>query len=323
MITISGTTEFQIEEETAVTIGKFDGLHLGHMRLMEAINRQKEQGLKSVVFTFTRSPGAVLSGEEPRYLTSVSERRELLERMGIDYLIEYPFDEPVRTMDPVFFVQKVLVGQLHVRYLAMGEDFLFGYHRAGNKKLLEELAVSGGYRLDVLKKTTLEGHVISSSYIKDELAKAHMEDVTACLGRPYQFHGRVVHGRALARTFGLPTLNMLPERDKCIPPKGVYCSKAVIRGVSYPALANIGTKPTVTNEQTLLIETHIFDYSEDLYGQDIRIELYDFLRPEQKFHDIESLRTQMEQDILCAKRYFGINEDEQNESDLHAAECEC
>lgn len=297
----SGTIQFHIEEPTAVSLGKFDGLHRGHQLLLQRILAKKAEGLASVIFTFDFGRGEELMPGE--------ERRRMLENRGVDYLLECPFIPEISHMEPEVFGQKVLVEQLHAKYLAVGRDFRFGYQRKGDYRLLQRMAHEWGFTVEVVEKAQYQGQDISSTYIRQALKQADLPLVNELLGYPYSVTGTVVHGRAMGRGMGIPTINLLPDERKLLPPNGVYATKSRVDGRVYRGITNIGYKPTVGGERKKGIETYLFDVNEDLYEKDVAISFYAFEREEQKFHSLEELKRQMDQDVEWARRWFEQNEE--------------
>lgn len=304
MIYLSNTMDIQIPEKTAVTLGKFDGLHRGHQKLLAEIIHAKQQGFKSVVFTFASPPMALLTGKPQRLLMTNKEKELLLEQMQIDYLVEYPFNETIARLSPQEFVEQVLCGQLNAGYMAVGQDFGFGYRRAGNAELLKKMALDYSYQITVVKKEKDGARDISSTYIKEELNKGNMEKVAFLMGRPFSLIEEIVHGKRLGRVIGIPTINMIPEESKMLPPKGVYCAQIKLEGQCYNGIANIGVKPTVTENRQMTVETHLFDFHGDIYGKTAEVMLYSFVRSEQKFSSVEELKIQMQKDIAAGKDFF-------------------
>lgn len=297
---IEGTTEFQIEEQTAVSLGKFDGLHLGHQLLVERILKKKKEGLKSLIFTFD-------FGDRPVLLLP-QEREELLRRRGVDYLLECPFVEEISHMEAEDFVKEILVRRLHARYLAVGTDFHFGHHRKGDYRLLKRMGAEYGFEVEVVEKACWQGEEISSSRIRRELEQGNMELVGQLLGYAYSVTGEVLHGRKIGRTLGLPTINLLPEERKLLPPNGVYATRTVIAGEIFEGITNIGYKPTVGGETRRGVETYLFDLDRDLYGEILTVRFYGFERPEKKFASLEELKNRIEQDVEWGRMYFGESE---------------
>lgn len=306
MRTITGTREFQIQEPTVVTIGKFDGRHKGHQKLLRRMQEiQQEYGYRTAVFTFDRAPGGVVAGTAQGLITTSQERRDNMEKMGIDYLVEYPFSQQVARMSPENFVRVILVGQMHARAVVAGPDCGFGYQRAGNADLLRRLAPELGYQVNIIHKEQDDHRDISSTYVREELKAGNMAKVCQLLGEPYAIHGTVVHGRHMGGSLlGFPTANILPPPEKYLPPFGVYVSRVVVDGVCYGGVSNIGCKPTIEGENPVGVETFILGLEEDLYGKPMEVQLLDFERPEQKFADLETLKQRIEADKQYAVAYF-------------------
>lgn len=295
---IRHTTEFQTAEETAVTLGKFDGLHQGHRLLIDRILKKKREGLASLIFTFD-------FGERPA-LTLPEERRELLRRDHLDYLVECPFVPAISHMEPEDFVRKILKERLHAKYLAVGTDFRFGYQRRGDYHLLQEMSTSCGFRVEVVEKACWQGREISSTYIREELEKGHMELVNQLLGYAYSVTGEVLHGRQIGRTLGMPTTNLLPKEHKLLPPNGVYATRTVIAGEVFEGVTNIGYKPTVGGETRKGVETYLFDLDRNLYGETIQVQFYGYERPERRFSGLEALKAQIESDTAWGREFFSF-----------------
>ena len=299
---IKDTLDFSISEISAVTLGKFDGIHKGHQKLMRMILEKRKQGLKSVVFTFGQMPGTVLCGKGRTILTG-AERRKHLEGLGIDYMVECPFVPEIIQMEPETFVEKILVGQLHAKYIAVGPDFRFGHNRRGSVKLLKQLAPVFGYEVEVFEKECLEDKVISSTYVRYMLQNGEMETVEKLLGYPYYVSGTVVHGHAIGRKLGIPTLNLIPDDEKMLPPNGVYLTKTVFGQEEHLGITNVGVKPTISGEELKGIETHLFDYEGDLYGREVTVVFYAFERPERRFESLEDLKKQLREDVVWGKQH--------------------
>ncbi|MBQ8638182.1 MAG: riboflavin biosynthesis protein RibF [Lachnospiraceae bacterium] len=303
MVHITKAADAVIESGCAITIGKFDGIHAGHQALIEAVKKAAaDQGLKTVVFTFAVSPSRYL-GKEAEMLMTPGERVEYLESLGIDYLIEYPFTDEVRQMEAGSFVKHILFERLHVKYLAVGYDFRFGYQRQGDCSLLKKYAESGAFVLDICRKLKYNEREISSSFIREQIRMGKMEAAEAMLGRPYSFCGIVEHGKSLGHTIGFPTLNIRPAEQKVLPPNGVYFTTVHINGISYRGVANLGIQPTVTSHQ-LLLEVHVLDFCQMVYDSWVSVDLHKFHRPEQRFAGVGELTRQLALDTAACIRYF-------------------
>lgn len=291
-----GLEGFYIQEDSAVTLGKFDGLHRGHQKLIRRILELESKGCKSVVFTLNskRAKGLLLTDEE---------RREHLEKMGVSYLIDCPFVPEIAGMEPEEFVSRILVDKLHARFLVVGEDFRFGYKRKGDYRTLMELQKIYGFQVEVIRKEQYQGREISSTYVKEALAEGRMELVRELLGYPYYVTGEVLHGRKIGRTLGMPTTNLVPTTRKLLPPNGVYVSMTSIEQGEYQGITNIGYKPTVGADYRG-VETYLFDFDGDLYGEMTQVKLLAFERPEMKFDSLEELKKSMHRDIAYGREYF-------------------
>lgn len=297
---ITGTDDFYLKRETAVAMGKFDGVHIGHRRLLEEILGQKERGLAACVFTFEPSPAVFFGLGDGRVLTTREEKRLLFERMGVDVLIEFPLSDRTAGMPPEDFVTNVLAGQVNACFVAAGTDLSFGAKGRGNAALLAQMADGLGLKVKIIQKICVEGQEVSSSLVRKELEKGNMELVERLLGMPYPVMGTVVQGNRIGRTLGFPTVNLVPPQDKLLPPRGVYLSDAVCRGRRYRAVSNIGCKPTVSQDMVVGVETYLHDFSEEVYGESVEVYLREFRRPERKFDSLDALKEQLAQDIRQA-----------------------
>ncbi len=293
-----GETDFKIEEPTVVTIGKFDGRHKGHQKLLgRMLELKRQKGYRAAVFTFDTAPVARLSGTDQKVITTNQERRNNMVKMGIDYLVEYPFTRDVVHLSAEEFVREILIGKMNARAMVVGTDCGFGYQRSGNAQVLKELSSRYGYELEVIVKERDETRDISSTYIKEELAGGRMEKANKLLGEPYAIHGTVVHGNHVGGpVLGFPTVNIIPPEEKFLPPFGVYVSRVVTEDGIFGGITNIGRKPTVERDCAVGVETYIFGLDKDLYGKDIEVQLLNFERPEQKFDSLEQLKEQLKRD---------------------------
>lgn len=315
MIFISGTRDIRMEN-TAVAVGKFDGLHLGHQLLIDQINSYQKNGMLSVMFTFDYSPASLLKGQKPVLIYTSQERRLIAQRLGIDVLIEYPFNQETAHMEASDFVQDVLIGHLGARHIVVGEDFRFGNQAKGDAKLLLGMSMPLGYsahicakRCTVLTEDLLSYHAgeeveISSTLIRDAISKGAMESANRMLGIPYRIIGEVLHGREIGHKMGMPTANLETDSAKLLPPNGVYASEVIVDRRKYPAVTNIGNNPTVAVNQEKRIETCIHGFDGNLYGRQLEVELYHFLRPEIKFPNLDALHNQIQKDQENALAYI-------------------
>ena len=304
---ISGTKDFYINSPTAVAIGKFDGVHVGHQKLLleitEPLNGKKTPGIKSCVFTFDPAP-SVYFGAENALLTTVREKRILFERKGVDILIEYPFDRETADTSPADFLNLIITGRAGAVMIAAGSDLSFGKNGEGNAQLLREYASLNNIDVRIIDKIRVsldEEYEVSSTLIRRMISEARMEEAERLLGIPYFVYGQIVHGNHIGTELGFPTINILPDADKLLPPFGVYLSDVIINGGKYKGLTNIGRKPTVSDSGRVGVETYIYDFDEDVYGKYIEVRLLEFMRPEMKFEGVEQLKDQIHTDIEEAR----------------------
>ncbi len=300
---IAGTLDFELNRDTAVAIGKFDGMHRGHSKLLKEVLDKKEKGLAACVFTFDPSPAVFFGFSDGRELSTREEKRRLLERMGVDFLIEFPMTADTVGMEPEAFIEEILVKRLHTKWIVAGSDVSFGKMGAGNAELLEKQAAKFGYHLTTIEKVKDGDVEISSTLVRSFVEQGNMEYVEALLGSPYTITGKVVHGKAMGKKMGMPTVNIVPQEKKLLPPNGVYCSTVRVNGREYASISNIGYKPTVADDLALGVETHLYDFDEDIYDEEIEVCLYKYLRPEKRFSSLEELQNQVKKDILVGKNY--------------------
>lgn len=297
MILITGQKQFYIENKTAVAIGKFDGVHRGHKVLLDKILEASNNGLKTVVFTFDPPFEELFGNGEFRYLLTRDEKRRIFEDMGIDYLIEFPMDVETASMEPTEFVLRYLVEYLNAGLVVAGDDLSFGKMGAGDYALLEKLSVNYGFKTISINKIKENNQVISSTLIRDKVSSGAINEANILLGYDYFISGKIVHGKALGRTMGVPTINVDFDSKKVIPPYGVYYSQTALNGKSYKSITNIGTKPTIKNDMTVNAETFIYDFNEEVYEIDVKVNLMQFKRPEMRFNSFEELERQIHLDL--------------------------
>lgn len=294
---ITGIESHKWENRTAVTLGKFDGLHRGHQKLVDKIEEYgKKDGCESVLCAFDMGRDSLMTKKE---------RCARLEGR-IDWLVEYPFTRELREMEAEDFIREILWKRLRAAHIVVGTDFCFGHGKRGNADMLAAYAEKYGYTLDVIEKEKYQDRVISSTYVKEALAEGDVSLARELLGYPYEMSGVVEHGRQLGRTLGFPTMNIEPEPHKIMPRFGVYACRVKIGGAWYPGIGNVGVKPTVTDEKKRLLEVFVFGYGQDAYGKEITAQFWEFERPERKFASVEELKAHVDGDIRFGKRYFGL-----------------
>lgn len=307
---IQKTTDFQLNTETAVAMGKFDGIHVGHRRLLEEILGKKIQGLKTCVFTFDPAPSFLFGQAEGGELSTREEKRILFKKMGIDILVEFPMTLETAAILPEEFVEEYLCRRLHARFIAAGRDVSFGRYGAGNRELLEKMQAQAGYELCLIDKVCAEGAEVSSTRIRSLVEAGSMEQTAFLLGEPYCIRGTVQNGQKIGRTLGFPTVNICPEGNKLLPRKGVYFTRVRIgdgRRTEYAAISNVGCKPTVSEGLVSGVESYLYDFNEEIYGSNIEVSFLAFLRPEVRFDGLECLKKQLREDVVQGEKWHQMH----------------
>lgn len=277
--------------DTVVALGKFEGLHKGHMLLInKVLQLSHETGKQSVVFSIDM-PGT-------KRIYTIPERNRILEEIGIDFNITCEFTKKFASMKPEAFVKDVLVERLHPEYVVVGNDFRFGKNRQGDVVLLEELGNRYGYEVLAFEKLREQGTVISSSYIREQIEQGNVDLIQEYMGRPYSIAGIVQYGKQLGTTIGFPTANLIPDEEKLLVPNGVYETSLILDNLRYRGITNVGDNPTVDDDHKIKVETNILDYNGNLYGKYLKIEFIRQIRKEIKFDSIEALKNQIKSDIL-------------------------
>jgi len=301
--------DFFISEPTAVSIGKFDGEHRGHRKIMETMKRvAAEQNLRTAVFTFQKPPMEILSGKTNLLITTDREKLRKFTEAGIDYVVEYPFTEQTAGMEAEDFVKNILIGQMNMKAVVAGTDCAFGRGRSGNAEVLTELGRKYGFTAVIIGKEKDSGRDISSSFIREELSKGNIEKANALLGECYSLEGTVISGNQIGKKIlGYPTINILPPEGVFLPRQGVYRTKVRFLDKNgneservFQGITNIGKNPSVEKDvlcHQIRIETFLTDFSEDLYGGNVRISFLGFIRPEMKFSSMEELKKQIAKDL--------------------------
>lgn len=281
---------------TAIALGKFDGIHVGHQLLIDGLMKERQMGRQALVFTFGDSPMSVLSGGSKKSIYTSEEKALYFAELGVDVLLEYPFTREFASCPPEEFVSECLVKQLGARSIYVGEDFHFGRGRSGNVGLLKLLGQEYGFEVHALPKKTQHGKVVSSTLIRDML-ETHFHIANELLGNPYFVYGEVIHGNHLGHTIGFPTMNQRIPEEKLIPSFGVYASRVCMDGEYYIGISNLGQKPTIEGEHRIGLETYLLDFDGDLYGRELKTELLYYIRPEERFNSIDDLIKQIQNDI--------------------------
>jgi riboflavin kinase/FMN adenylyltransferase len=279
---------------TAVALGKFDGVHLGHRRILAEVLGQNET---SAVLTFDPLPEVCFGSGDGKKLLTAAEKEALLEKLGINILVYFPLNKKSAAMEAEAFVRDVLRGRLKMAFICAGDDVRFGAGGRGDGALLEALAQGAGFRAKLIPKLRFGEREISSTYVREAVVAGDMPLAECLLGDFFLLGGRVAEGAKLGRRLGFPTVNIYPPAEKILPPYGVYFSKVSCRQGEFQGITNIGVKPTVSDVGRVAAETYIYDFDGDLYDEQITVRLAKFHRPERKFANIAELKAQVEADI--------------------------
>ena len=303
MITFIDTTDIKITDKTAVVIGKFDGEHRGHRKLFRTLKDEaNKKGLKTVVFSFRTLPSNIVRNKNTTQIFTNAERRKKLEELGIDYYIEYPFDMNIAKLTGEEFLTNILIEKLGMAEIVAGDDAAFGYKKSGNIELLNRLSKTLGYDVKIITKEKDDfQNDISSTLIRQKLDEGDMEEANKLLGGIYSISGIVEEGNKLGAKIGFPTLNIFPSSQKHLPKSGVYASRVRIGDddTFYLGLTNVGSNPSIENDKgdhIARVETYLYNFDATLYGREIEVYLYKYIRPEMKFDSLDTLKSQLSKD---------------------------
>ncbi len=290
-------------EGTCVTIGNFDGVHLGHQQLFKEVARKahRRQGA-SVAVTFDPHPLQVLRPDGIQLISNCEQKLELVEMAGIDAILVIPFTKQFAKTTAEYFVDEILLKRLGMEELVVGYDYAFGKNRAGNIDFLRKQGIEKGFEVTVVDAYYLEDTLVSSTQIRQLLAEGDMVAARKLLGRSYQIRGEVQLGKQRGgKEIGFPTANLKFAEEDLVPRLGVYVSQVICDGKCYGGIINIGRNPTF-GEHALVAETHIFDFNQDIYGKPIKVNLLEFLRSERKFSGVKELAAQISKDVVQAQK---------------------
>ena len=307
---ITWTSVDQVDPDfpaTAVTIGKFDGVHLGHQALLaDLVEVSEEHGIASVVLTFDRHPDALLNPKAVKpAITGPIQKQYLLREAGVDAILTLAFDEALAALSPEEFVKQVLVDGLKARWVLVGEDFRFGAEGAGDGETLRELGAKYGFRVTVVPPVVVDGEVVSTTLVRDYLDRGNIAKTTELLGRPHLTTGVVEHGLKIGRTIGFPTANMSRDAEGYLPVDGVYAGWLYADDERYPAALSVGINETF-QAVPRLIEAHVIDRTDlDLYDKVVSLEYVEYVRPAAKFDGVESLVAEINRDLDKCRQILG------------------
>ncbi|MBN2795880.1 MAG: bifunctional riboflavin kinase/FAD synthetase [Clostridia bacterium] len=299
----------QLNTNTAVALGTFDGVHIAHQQIIsKTVSYARENNLKSVVYTFSNHPRELTPGiETPKKLLTPTQKIEIIEQLGVDILIILPFDMDQLTMEPEYFIEDILLKRLKVKHITVGYDFRFGKNAKGNTNMLKEYSEQMEFSLDVVEPIRYKGVLISSTFIRNCLLSGDVHCANRLLGRAYCVQGTVVTGKQVGRKLGFPTINLKTEFEMSVLKPGVYATMTDIDGKIYYSATNVGFNPTFDQEH-FTIETFIFNFNKDIYGHKVKIIFEEYIRPEIKFDNLEDLIQQIGDDVTQIKKYFNLSD---------------
>jgi riboflavin kinase / FMN adenylyltransferase len=289
-----------------LTIGNFDGVHLGHRQLLRKIKKEcVERNFQFVVITFVPHPHKILYPDKDRFLiSSYNQRRALLEEIGVDVLVEFNFTRDFSTLTARQFLTKYLLAYPAVKKFYLGYDFAFGANKQGGFDEVQELCKPLGIEVEIQPKFEFEHSLVSSSLIRDKLLVGNIKAVNKLLERPFHLEGVVIKGEGRGKKIGFPTANIQVSSDLIVPHKGVYVTRTLYKGMVYKSVTNIGNNPTFKDTSHIHIETNLFDFDSDIYGEFLDIQFLEKIRDEKKFTTVNDLIEQIRTDIIFARNFL-------------------
>jgi len=297
--------ELDVNQGTGIALGNFDGLHMGHLKLItRLLEICKQKKLKSMVYTFDHHPKNVMASKTVTPLIYPNdEKARILGKYDLDYLYFEEFNKEFMMIQPEDFVKKILVNTLNVKYIVVGYNYRFGYKGSGDAELLKTLSERYGFEVEVIMPVMIHDTVVSSSVIRHLIQDGEVDKASIFLTRHYSIRGRVTEGKKLGNKLGFPTINIIPPEHIILPSKGVYITKVRVGGQTYCGVTNVGDNPTV-GDIGVRIETHLIDFNGDLYGMEAEILFLKKIRDQKKFKNIQELSYQIAEDVEVTKQYF-------------------
>ena len=302
-------TQSQFEEKNlCLAIGNFDGFHKGHIAILNLLKKiANEKNQSTAIMSFNPHPREFFQSKIENFnIYTKSDKINFLKKFDIDIYVEFTFDKNLSELSANQFVENILIDKLDIKNVVVGKDFKFGKDRLGNFEILKNYSVTNNFNVHLVESVMLSNslHKFSSSLIRENIKNGEMEKANFALGRHWHMTGLIVQGDKRARRINFPTANVIPGKH-ILPRKGVYCIEAYVKNQKYLGIANFGERPTVDGSK-LLLETHIFNFSEEIYGNELTVQFLTFIRPEKKFANFDELAIQIKKDIETAKRYHNI-----------------
>ncbi len=307
MVVFNSLEEIKGIEPCCVALGNFDGVHVGHQELIsKAVEKAKACGLRSGVFTFSTHPKNIIPNKKTiKNIIYKEEKTALIEKLGVDYLFNIEFTKEIMTTEPEDYIKLFLVDKFNAREIFCGFNYRYGFKAAGNGDLLIKCGKKYGFNVNQLPPVIVDGEVVSSTLIRSLIMSGEVDECKKYLGRNYDIGGEVVIGNRLGKKIGFPTSNIMIDESMVTPPNGVYVTYCMYNGATYPSVTNVGVKPTI-GEFKKNMETHIFNFDNELYGKFIKVEFLKKTRDEVKFSGVEELSKQIEKDCRQAREYHGL-----------------
>jgi riboflavin kinase / FMN adenylyltransferase len=296
---IKDLKEIERDEKTVITLGTFDGLHLGHQRIVNLLLRKsKESGRRNFLITFDPHPRKIIPGRnDVKLLSTLEEKESILEKLGLENLFIVKFTSEFSKQTPEQFVEKYLINGIGLKEIVIGYDHHFGKGRDGNFKLLQKMGDKYNFTVDVVPEFMIEGETISSTKIRNALLNGDVVKANKMLGRLYSFKGKIVKGDDRGKELGFPTANLsIKNEDKLIPAEGIYASECIIDGEKYYGLLSLGSRPTFYTDGEIIPEFYIFDFNKNIYGKSLEVCLVEKIRDGEKFNSVDELIAQMKND---------------------------
>ncbi len=290
-------SQFIEKKDLVVALGYFDGMHLAHQKvILSAVNYAKTRGLKSAVITFKTAPACYFKNLETKYICSLEERLKRIEALGVDYVFVIDFAS-IAKLTAYEYIRDCLVKNFSPKAIITGFNHTFGANKSGNEKLLTDLQKEFGYEYIEIQPEKIDDEVISSTRIRNYLSLGEIEKANSMLGKDFSISGEVIQGQHLGRTIGFKTANILYPKNIVDIKNGVYGARVIVKNKLYRGILNLGVKPTVSNENKRILEVNIFDFDENIYGENIKIEFEEMIREEKKFASLEELKNQISKDV--------------------------
>jgi riboflavin kinase/FMN adenylyltransferase len=299
VLIVQNTEHFRIEKPSIVTIGTFDGVHLGHQKILHRLAQLREEtGMQTIVLTFDPHPRKVLFPDQRdlKLLTLIDEKLDLLAKYNVDVTVVYPFTKAFAELDAEHYIKDILVRHLNTKKLVIGYDHRFGKGRGGDIQVLRSYTASGGFEVEEISAKDIDSIAVSSTKIRKALEDGNLEQATEFLGHRFFLNARVIKGKQLGRQLGYPTANLETIEEKIVPKIGVYFVKVEVEGEQHYGMLNVGTNPTTDSDQKLKIEVHLFDFDRDIYFKNVRMQFIRRLRDEKKFNSLDELIEALHQD---------------------------